>query len=284
MGNIRILADSTCDLSKDLLDKYKINITPLYITIGDKTGKDGVEITPDEIYKWADSNNDTPKTSAFTPDDAYAIIKELKENDEEGIFIGISEDMSCACNVLRLAAKDAEYEDKIHVINSMNLSTGIGLLVLSAIDMAGQGKSASEIVKEIEELRPKVRASFVIDTLTYLHRGGRCSAATALVANTLRLKPKIIVENGKMDVESKYRGKQSAVVKKYVRDMEEKLINSKKERVFITHSGIDNEVVEETRLYLEGLNHFNEIIETRAGGVVSSHCGPGTLGVLFIEN
>lgn len=284
MGNIRILADSTCDLSEELLDKYNINITPLYITIGDKTGKDGVEITPDEIYKWADANNDTPKTSAFTPNDAYAIIKELKEKDEEGIFIGISEDMSCACNVLRLAAKDADYEDKIHVINSMNLSTGIGLLVLSAIDMVGKGKTAIEIVKEIEELRPKVRASFVIDTLTYLHRGGRCSAATALVANTLRLKPKIIVENGKMDVESKYRGKQSAVVKKYVRDMEVKLINSQKERVFITHSGIDNEVVEETRLYLKGLNHFKEIIETRAGGVVSSHCGPGTLGVLFIEN
>lgn len=282
MGKIRILADSTCDLSKELLDKYNINITPLYITIGDKTGRDGIEITPEEIYRWADANNDTPKTSAFTPEDAYAIIEELKNNGDEGIFLGISEDMSCTCNVLRLAAKDAEY-DNLHVINSMNLSTGIGLLVLHAADLVSQGKSANEIVTTIEDLRPKVRASFVVDTLTYLHRGGRCSAVTALVANTLKLKPKIIVDRGKMDVESKYRGRQNAVVKKYVKDMEQKLLNARKERVFITHSGIEQDIVDETRLYLDSLNYFDEIIETRAGGVISSHCGPGTLGVLFIE-
>lgn len=283
MEKIRILADSTCDLSNELVEKYNIEISPLYITIGNRTGKDGVEITPEDIYLWADQNNDTPKTSAFSPEDAYQLIEGLKEKDEKGIFFGISEDMSCSCSVMRLAAASADYEDNISVIDSMNLSTGIGLLVLHAADLVSQGRGTEEIVKEIEEIRSNVRASFVVDTLTYLHRGGRCSAVTALLANTLKLKPKIVVENGKMDVEGKYRGRQAVVVRRYVRDMEEQLLNARKNRVFITHSGIDREIVDETREYLESLNHFDEIIETRAGGVVSSHCGPGTLGVLFIE-
>ena len=134
----------------------------------------------------------------------------------------------------------------------------------------------------IDPLRPKVRASFVVDTLTYLHRGGRCSAVAALAGGMLKLHPRIVVVDGAMDASKKYRGKLSSVILSYTRDMEEDLKNAVPDRVFITHSGCDREIVEAVRSYLESLGIFDEILETRAGGVVSSHCGPGTLGVLFI--
>jgi DegV family protein with EDD domain len=167
------------------VERYNVTILPLYITMGDKTGKDGVEITPDEIFKWADETGDTPKTSAITPDDAIKAIQDCKENEEEGIFIGISEDMSCTCNVLRIEAEELEYSDKFHVINSMNLSTGIGHLVVEAAIMAQEGKQAED-VREIEMLREKVRASFVIETLTYFTEE-EVFCIDSSFANTLRL-------------------------------------------------------------------------------------------------
>ena len=148
--------------------------------------------------------------------------------------------------------------------------------------MAQAGKSAAEIVAVIEELKPRVRASFVVDTLVYLHRGGRCSGLAAMAGGVLKLHPRIAVESGKMGAGKKYRGKLPHVVMEYVKDMEEDLKAAKPERVFITHSGCDREIVQEVYDYLEGLNVFGEILETRVGSVVSSHCGPGTLGVLFI--
>ena len=150
--------------------------------------------------------------------------------------------------------------------------------------MAREGKSADEIVSEMEKLKPQVRSSFVVDTLLYLYRGGRCSGLAAMAGGALKLHPKIVVENGKMRPDRKYRGQLNKVVMSYVRDMEEELKGAKKDRIFITHSGCDKELVDEVRTYLESLNHFDEILETVVGGVVSSHCGPGTLGVLFIEN
>ena len=148
--------------------------------------------------------------------------------------------------------------------------------------MAGKGQSAAEIIAAIEVLKPKVRASFVVDTLTYLYRGGRCNAVSAMAGGVLRLHPKIVVENGAMDASKKYRGKINSVIMSYVKDMEEDLKSARPERVFITHSGCDRTTVDAVRSYLESLGIFHEILETRAGGVVSSHCGPGTLGVLFI--
>ena len=149
--------------------------------------------------------------------------------------------------------------------------------------MAKEGKSAKEIVARIEELKPLVSASFVVDTLTYLHRGGRCSSVAALAGGVLKLHPKIVVENGKMDASKKYRGKISSVIMSYVKDLENDLQIAKKDRVFITHSGCDETIIGEVFTYLESLDRFEEILIARAGGVISSHCGPGTLGVLFIK-
>ena len=279
---IKILADSTCDLSKELIEKYNVSIIPLHIVMEDKEYKDGQEITPDEIYKWSDEKDTTPKTSAVGLEDAMEAMRPIAENGDEMVIFCISESMSTTANVFRMAAEELEITDKVSVINSANLSTGIGLLVIEAAIMVSEGKTRDEIVSYIEEQKPMVRASFVVDTLVYLHRGGRCSSVSALVGNMLKLHPKIVVEDGAMHATKKYRGKMMSVIMDYTKDMEADLLQAKKDRVFITHSGCDSATVDSVYEYLKQLNHFEEILITRAGGVISSHCGPGTLGVLYI--
>lgn len=282
MSNVKIIADSTCDLSPELLETYDISIIPLMILMGDSTKKDGTEVTPDEIYRWSDETGQTPKTAAPTIGDAVAFLEPFVKKGLDIIFFGISEAMSATCNVLRLAAQNLGF-DRLFVVDSKNLSTGIGLQVLRAAEMAKDGHSAEDIVRDNNEIRSKVRASFVVDTLTFLHRGGRCSSVKALLANTLKLKPEIIVTDGKMGVGKKYRGNIKSALLKYVQDRKEHLLAADSKRVFITHSGCDDSVVEEIRKYLDDLKKFKEILITRAGGVISSHCGPNTLGVLYIS-
>lgn len=277
---VKICADSTCDLPDELIEKYDIAIVPLCIVLHDQSYFDKEELKPDDIFKWADENKTTPKTSAVAIDKSVEILKPYMDEDMDVVFLGISESMSTTCNVMRLLADEFD-KGRIFVIDSMNLTTGIGLMVIRAAEMAKAGKSAEEIVKTIESIRPNIRSSFVVDTLTYLARGGRCSGATALLANTLKLHPRIEVNNGKMDVGTKYRGKMRKVLVNYVKEMEDELKKADPARVFITHSGVDAEIVDEIRIYLESLNHFEEITEAVAGGVISSHCGPGTLGVIY---
>ncbi len=279
---VKIISDSTCDLSQELLERYDIAVLPLQVTLGEASYEDGVNITVDEIYHWADENKTTPKTAAPAMETAIHTMKPWLEKSMELICFSISESMSTTANVLRLAAKDLGAEDRVTVIDSQNLSTGNGLLVIEAAIMAKEGKSAKEITDHIKALRPLVRASFVVDTLTYLHRGGRCSSVAALAGSVLKLHPKIVVADGKMGVTQKYRGKLSRVMVDYVRDMEQELLRARKDRVFITHSGCDESIIAEVKSTLEALNYFDEIHVTRAGSVISSHCGYGTLGVLFI--
>ncbi|MDF2905195.1 MAG: degV family protein [Herbinix sp.] len=282
MGRIRIVADSTCDLSDEIIRTYDITIIPLNIVLGMNSYLDGTEITPQEIYDWSDRMNTTPKTAAPEIGTVLEILRTMTEAKEDIIFFGISEEMSVTCQVVRMAADELEY-DRIWVVNSMNLSTGIGLQVLRAARMAEEGIAAEVIISEIESARDKVCASFVVDTLTYLQRGGRCSAVTALLGNTLKLKPMIAVKNGKMGVAKKYRGRQQAVIRSYAKELEVELLQADPVRVFITHSGIDAMILKETYDYLEGLHYFEEIQITRAGGVISSHCGPNTLGILYYK-
>lgn len=280
---VKIISDSTCDLSKALLDKYDISILPLHILLGDEEYEDGVNITPDEIYAWSDKNKTTPKTSAPSLDAAVSLFKPFIEQGNEIVCFSISSKMSTSCNVMKIAAEELNAPDKVFVIDSANLSTGIGLLVIEAAIMAKNGISAKEIAEKTESLKPYVRASFVVDTLTYLHRGGRCSSVAALAGSVLKLHPKIVVEDGKMEASKKYRGKIDSVILSYAKDLEDDLKNAKSDRVFITHSGCGEAIINSVKNYLEELNIFNEILVTRAGGVISSHCGYGTLGVLFIS-
>lgn len=278
--NVKIVADSTCDLSADLIEKYDITIIPLCIVMGENSYFDGIETTPEEIYKWADANKTTPKTAAVTLDNAASLLKPFMDEGREIVFFGISTQMSTTCNVVRLIGEEAGY-DKLHVIDSQSLSTGIGLQVLYAARLSMAGESAASIVEKVEKRRSAVSASFVIDTLTYLSRGGRCNSVTALLANTLKLKPEIVVKDGAMIVAKKYRGQLGSVLLKYVKDQEEALLAADKNCVFITHSGCSEDIVAPVKEYLESLSYFENIYVTRAGGVVSSHCGPGTLGVLY---
>ena len=282
MENVKIISDSTCDLSKELIEKYDIAILPLHVLLGEKEYRDGVDITPDEIYQWSDENNTTPKTSAPSMAEAMELMRPYVEAGRQLVCFCISESMSSSGNAMRLAAQELEAEHLVTVIDSQNLSTGIGHLVVEAAILAQQGKTAEEIREAIEELRPRVRASFVTDTLVYLRRGGRCSALAAMAGGVLKLHPKIVVKDGAMDASKKYRGKIGSVIMSYTKDMEADLKAAKPDRVFITHSGCDPEIIESVRQYLEELHIFREILITRAGCVVSSHCGPGTLGVLFI--
>ncbi len=280
MSRIQLVADSTCDLSPELREKYNIAIIPLCIVMEDKSYFDGEEITPDEIFEWSDRNRTTPKTSAASYERALTILKPFMDAGDDIIFIGISEQMSTTCNIIRLIGEDLHY-DKLHIIDSMNLSTGIALQLLYAAELIADGKPAKEIVERVEQRRGKVRSSFVVETLTYLARGGRCKAVTALLANTLKLKPQIIVERGAMGVSRKFRGKHHSVIMKYVRELEPDLLLADPTCVFVTHAKCDEALVDEVVNYLSGLDYFGKIYVTNAGGVISSHCGPGTLGVLF---
>lgn len=281
---IKILSDSTCDLSKELITEYDISILPLHIILGSGEYEDGFGITPEKIFEWSDMNRTTPKTSAPSMERAVEIMKPVIARGDELICFSISESMSSSANVMRLAAIELGAEEKVHVIDSANLSTGIGLLVVEAAELAGKGLAVGEIVQKMEQLKPKVRASFVVDTLTYLYRGGRCSSVAALAGSVLKLHPRIAVIDGKMEAGKKYRGHMERVIMEYVADMKDDLMKARADRVFITHSGCGQAVVGQVYKYIETLNHFKKIYVTTAGGVISSHCGRGTLGVLFIED
>ncbi|MCR5675337.1 MAG: DegV family protein [Lachnospiraceae bacterium] len=280
---VRVISDSTCDLSPELIEQYDIDIIPLHVYLGDGDYLDGVNVTPEEIYRWSDENDATPKTSAPSLEDIMECYRRHLDNGDDLMVFTISSQMSSSNNNCMLAAQELEAEDRVTVIDSANLSTGVGHLVIEAAILAAQGQGLREIEEQILRYRPLVRASFVVDTLTFLYRGGRCSGLAALAGSALKLHPRIVVENGAMHSDKKYRGSLDKVILNYARDMEEALKTAKTDRVFITHSGCQPAVVEAVRAYLTGLGHFDEILETRAGGVISSHCGPGTLGVLFID-
>ena len=282
MNKVRIVVDSTSDLSPELISKYDLTVVPLCIILGEKSYFDGVDITPDEIYKWSDENKTTPKTAAIPFDMFEEKLKGFMDAGEDIIFFGISSEMSSTCQAARIFAEDAEY-DRMFVIDSKNLSTGIGLQVLRAAEMRDAGHTAEEIVEDIEGARGLVRASFVVDTLTFLARGGRCTAVTALMASALKLHPEIVVKDGKMGVGRKVRGKPSIAVMAYIDGLSTALANADPKRVFITHSGSSPELIDAVKEKLLAMNIFEEILITQAGGVISSHCGPNTLGVLFYE-
>jgi len=280
MKKVRIVADSTCDLSEELIKKYDIPVIPLCIIMDEKSYFDGIDVKPEEIFAWANKNKTTPKTSAVSIEKTKQILEPLMEEGNDIIFFGISSKMSGTCGIVKMIGMQNEY-DRLFVIDSQNLSTGIGLQVIRAAELAEQGLSAEEIVADIEKSKANVRASFVIDTLTFLARGGRCTALTALMANTLRLHPMIVVRDGSMGVTKKFTGKMEVALNKYFENLKTDLQNADSKRVFITHSGCSEKIIQSIYDKVASLNYFDEILITQAGGVISSHCGPNTLGILF---
>ena len=268
---IKIFADSTCDLTDDVIKKYDIRIIPLYIILSDKEYRDGTDISPDEIYSWAEKNHLSPKTASPSSTDVYdAFMPDLKNGDEI-IAFSISSEMSTTYNIFQMIAEEMSDLGKIHVIDSRNLSSGEGLLVLNAAEMAAEGYSAEEIISKTYELIPKVQASFVVDTLDYLHRGGRCSGIEKLAGGILKLHPVISVHDGKMHPTRKYRGKIDSSIMQYLSDIHDSLLSADSRAVFITHSGCDKETISAVYEKINNLCQFDKIYISRAGGVISSH-------------
>ncbi len=280
MAKIIISSDSTCDLSPELKERYDIRIIPLGVTLGDKVYRDGIDINPDEIYAHHAKTGELPKTTAANVGECIDYFTELTKDGDAVIHFTISSTMSSTYSNACIAASEFE---NVYVIDSKNLSTGGGLLVVAAAEMANSGMEATAIVDELEKLVPCVDASFVIDSLEYLHKGGRCSALAMLGANLLKLKPCIEVKNGAMGVGKKYRGVYGRVLTEYVSERLQNPDDIDTSRVFVTHAGCDPEIVESVLNQVKATGLFKEVFLTRAGCTVSSHCGANTLGVLFIR-
>lgn len=282
MSNIVISTDSTADLSPELIAKHKISIAPLHVILGEDDYLDGVNITPQMIFEYVAKTGVLPKTSACSVEQYLTLFAELLKNNDEVIHFDISTDCSSSGVNAKLASES--FNGKVHVIDTRQLSTGQGLLVMKAVDLRAEGKSAKEIVDYIESIKNKTQTSFVVDTTDYLCKGGRCSSVANLMANIFKIHPSIDMKDGKLGVKKKYRGKLKSCIAKYVDDLAEEYKDYDDTRVFITHASCTDDIVDCIKEKLQQEFKFKEIIVTVAGSVVTSHCGQGTLGVLFIRN
>lgn len=275
---IKITADSTCDLSPELVDKYNITLAPLHVLINDENYLDGVNITPKDIFQYVSVENKNCSTAAINTYEYEQLFKQFSNDYDAVIHISLGMKFSSCFQNATLAAKNF---NNVHVVDSQNLSTGSGHLVIEAAELANKGITANEIVAKITALAPEVETSFVIDTMEYLKRGGRCSSLEAFGATLLKIKPSIEVIDGKMEVGKKYRGNQKSSLEKYVKDRLENRPNIDTSRLIITHSECSDEVVEHVKATVSQYKQFDEILVTTAGSTVSTHCGPNTLGILF---
>ena len=283
MANVIISADSTADLGEALVKKYAISIIPVHVVLEDVVYSDGVDITPDAIYKTYGEKKILPKTTAINIDEYTNYFKSLTADGATVIHFCTGSGISSCCQNAMIAAQDFE---NVYVIDSKNLSTGIGLQILNAAEKIQQGMSAKEVADSMQEIVAKTEASFFIDTLEFLYKGGRCSALSVLGANLLKIRPSIKVDptTGTMSMDKKFRGTYDTCLEMYIRDKLEGRTDIDTHRVFITHSGgLTEEDEQKAKEMVQQYMDFDEILITHAGSTISSHCGPKTLGVLFIR-
>ena len=278
--SVVITSDSTCDLSQELLDRYDIPVIPLTITLGEDTFLDGSNFTPLDMYARYKQDGTLPKTSAPSVQEFLDFFSQFTEKGCEVVHLDISSELSNTYNAACMAAEELGH---VHVVDSRMLSTGVGLLAIEGAECRDRGMGAQEIAEHLRGLIGKVQTSFVLDTLQFMWKGGRCSAVSALGANLLSLKPGLEMKDGKLGVYKKYRGNIKTVYKQYVKER----LQGRRVRpghVFITESGeVDDAVLEEIFALVRETIPVQEIHHTMAGCTVSTHCGPKTLGILFIE-
>ena len=277
---VKIIVDSTNDLMPDMLKKLDVEVVPLYVNFGDDTYKDGLDITTPKLYEEVKNRGVLPKTAAVTIGDLIEVFEKWTKAGYDIVYTGISKEMSSSYNNAVLAAREVD-PNKIFVVDSKNLSTGIGLLILKACKDRDNGLSAEEIASNMEKNRELVLSQFAIESMEYLYKGGRCSSLSMIVGSMLRIKPIIQVRDGKMNVQQKPIGKMKRALDK----MLEQIINDK-DRLDTDHILLTHSPAPESRDYLLPLLKENfpgvDIIETVAGCVISSHCGPGTIGILYM--
>lgn len=280
MGKVKVFSDSTCDLSPDLIEKHQIGIVPLYVLFNDDSFLDGIDITTQDLYNKVEQTGSLPKTAAPSPGDFITAFKPYIDAGEDIIYIGLSSEFSATLNNARLATMEFP-QGRIQVVDSRNLSTGVGLLVMKAVDYAEEGLNINEIADKVTQLIPMVETEFIIDTLEYLHKGGRCSGVTRFVGAMLKIRPSIKVVDGKMVPAQKFRGTRKKALKGLLDTALQHKGNIDLDRIFVTHSiSEDSPYLKEELLQATGAK---EVIITQAGCVISSHCGPNTIGILFIK-
>ena len=273
---IGISADSTCDLPREIIQQNNIYLCPISIVLGDDIKQDGIDINVEELFEYVDKTGQLPKTSAVNPNEYEQHFNKVLQNNDFCIHFALSFGVSSTGANARVAAASME---NVYVIDTKSLSSGSGILILSCLDKIKEGKDAQTIIKEIEEEVEKVQASFLVDTLKYLHKGGRCSSVALLGANLLKIKPRISLVDGKMQVTKKYMGNIESALIKYVKDMLVEVPANKK-RVFVTCSSPVSCIPEIKKMLTE--YGFEEILESRACCTISTHCGKKTLGILYI--
>ena len=276
---ICISAESTIDLPESLLKEFDIKTIPFTVLLGDKPGFDG-EVTPTQIFDYVDRTGVLPRTSAINQMQYQEFFEGLLKEYDEVIHICLSSEISSACQNAFNAASEMKH---VHVIDSRSLSTGIALEAIYASKLVKEGLKPEEIVKKVQERIPANQTSFVLATVDYLYKGGRCSGLAKLGAQLFRIRPQIIMADGKMAPGKKYMGKQLGCVESYVKDTLEQFNTPDLDLVFITHSQATPDMVEAARKQLEAKG-FKRILETTAGATISSHCGPKCLGILYLND
>jgi DegV family protein with EDD domain len=274
---VRIITDSTADLGAEIAQEFKIDIVPLAVNIGDKTYCDGLDLQPSRLFELVQQTGELPKTSAAS----VVEFERFFDGDEDVVYVGVSSQLSATLQNAQLALQGSP-DGRVRVVDSLNLSTGIGLLALLAADLRDQGLDAEEIQRRVQEARSRVRTSFIIETMDYLYRGGRCSALQAVVGSMLKIRPIIEVRpDGTMGVKEKARGTRQKGLQSMLDDFAAHVPELDRKRVFITHTGCEADV-EFLRSEIKRLADPQEIRITLAGSVISSHCGPDTIGILYM--
>lgn len=280
MAKIKITCDSTCDLTKELYEKYDVTVISMGVSMGDDFRQDGKNVTAQELYDFVEREGVLPKTSAISVGDYEEIFRKYVEEGYEVIHINLSSELSTSYQSACIAAGMV---GGVYVVDSRSLSTGSGHLVILAKELADSGMDAQQIADILNERKSKLDVSFVLQTLEYLHMGGRCSGVAMFGANLMKLRPEIVVSDGKMVVGKKYRGNMEKTILAYIRGRLEGRTDLQLDRIFITHSGVPAEIVEKAKELVSELQPFSQVIETFAGSTISSHCGPNCLGVLFFR-
>lgn len=276
---VMITADSTCDLSPEIIEQLGIDICPLGITMGDKLLTDGVDVTPDDLFEYFNTTGDLAKTSAVSVGQYIDFFSKYVEEGYEIVHLNLSEKLSSTHQNARLAAMELE---GVYPVDTKSLCTGSGLLVFKACEMRDAGKPAEVIAAEIEAMRDKVRTTFIIDKLNYLAKGGRCSSVVAMGANLLNIKPSLEMKDGFIGSGKKYRGKLEIAQNQYIRDVLSDIENIDTSRVIISHSGISEDRIEAIKAKVASYADFKETYVTRAGCTISAHCGPNTIAVMVM--
>ena len=282
-NKVVITSDITCDLNRELEQRYGVTTIPLHIVIGGKSYEDWVNITPEELFDIFYKTKELPHTTAGSVGEYTEFFKQFTDQGMDVVHLSLGSKLSVTHQSSVIAAED--FGGRVYSVDTQNLSTGSGLLVIKACELRDKGLSAKEIAEQITAMTSKAHASFVLDRLDFLHAGGRCSAVAMLGANLLNLKPSIEVQNdngGAMVVGKKYRGKYDKVLIQYMEDTIAKYDDIDTDRVFITHAGTDQKYIDAVHKALKAKKIFKEILITRASCTISSHCGPNTMGVLFM--